>query len=44
MGAKAEIRRVIQELAQQGISVIVISDLEELWPSATECNGDGKRS
>ncbi|KLU39729.1 MAG: hypothetical protein AA931_06970 [Peptococcaceae bacterium 1109] len=31
VGAKAEIRRVIQELAQQGISVIVISsDLEEL--------------
>lgn len=31
VGAKAEIRRVIQELAQQGLSVIVISsDLEEL--------------
>ena len=31
VGAKAEIRRVIQELAAQGISVIVISsDLEEL--------------
>ena len=31
VGAKAEIRRVIQELAEQGLSVIVISsDLEEL--------------
>ena len=31
VGAKAEIRKVIQELVDQGISVIVISsDLEEL--------------
>ena len=31
VGAKAEIRRVIQDLVSQGISVIVISsDLEEL--------------
>jgi ABC-type sugar transport system ATPase subunit len=31
VGAKAEIRRVIQELVNQGISLIIISsDLEEL--------------